>query len=104
MVQLELDGIFNPELTIAATIDGASVPSGVIPRIGEEYRLAGGGFGREIEHDGPFALAIASEIAALEVQAGDNGDTIVIGSEEYTILNISASRNGIATLRLEGPL
>ena len=99
-LSVELEGIFNDELTTPASVNGQPLPSGVIPRIGDSDRF--GGSGQMVEHDGPLALAVAAEVTALNVRAGDDGDIMTIGDEEYIVLSIAISRNGIATIRLGG--
>jgi hypothetical protein len=94
---IELDGIFTPEMTKIATVNGASIPSGVIMRDGSE----GGLDGQAVDFQGPYAMAISAEVEAMGIAAGNDGAAAVIGGSAYTVLAVTPGRNGISILRLE---
>jgi hypothetical protein len=49
----------------------------------------------------PHAVASAARVVALEIAAGDNGDTLTIGGDDYTVLAIDPAAAGTVTLTLE---
>lgn len=57
--------------------------------------------GERINHSGPYALAMDSEIRTLALVTGDRGDTLTIAGTEYTLLTIDPDGLGGVVLRLE---
>lgn len=96
-LELELDGIFSPELTTPATLNGDAIVSGVIPFIDRSDRLAGDA----VDHDGPYALALTGEMRAMDLQTGNDGDELTIDAVDYTVVGVDHGAFGVSVLKLE---
>lgn len=96
-LELELDGIFSPELTTPATLNGASIASGVIPFIDRSDRLSGDA----VDHEGPYVLALTGEMRAMDLQTGNDGDGLTVGDIDYTVVGVDHGAFGVSVLKLE---
>jgi hypothetical protein len=56
--------------------------------------------GEMLERSGPYAVAPAADVAALELVGGNDGDVLEIGGIEYQILAIDPDGSGAALLSL----
>ena len=57
--------------------------------------------GETITRTGLLTLAMADAVAALDLSAGNEGDTLTINGTDYTLLAIDPDGMGGAVLRLE---
>lgn len=57
--------------------------------------------GEMINHTGPFALAKQADIKALNVYAGNEGDTLTIAGVDYTVTAIDPDGSGFVMLSLD---
>ena len=94
-----LDGLTTIAATLAVfgvqtTVDGQ--PLTVAPCIDSDAELDGG----MIDHDGPYAIASAADIAALSVTTGNTGSEIIIDGNSYTVLAIKPDGLGMAWIVL----
>jgi hypothetical protein len=56
--------------------------------------------GDQLERTGPYAVASAAAVAALEIVAGNDGDIIEINGVDYQVLSIDPDGSGGVTLGL----
>jgi hypothetical protein len=56
--------------------------------------------GEQLERTGPYAVASAADVRALEIVAGNDGDTLMINSVEYQVLAIDQDTSGGVILSL----
>jgi hypothetical protein len=69
----------------------------VMPVLADHAQLDNG----QIERIGPYCWAWLSEVEALDVYYGNDGDTLTIGAIDYTILAIHPDGQGLVTMTLE---
>lgn len=90
----EVIGFSLSDFGVQATVNGE--PLTVIPCIDGSTELAG----EMIELTVPFALAAAADVAKLDLQAGNNGDTLTLGGVDYTVMAIDPDALGFSILKL----
>lgn len=85
-----LSGYFG-DFSVAATLQGVAVTSGVI--FDADYIEP---LGNIVEGKSPMATAIASEVPSVA-----QGQSLVIGATTYTVRGVEPDGTGIVLLRLE---
>lgn len=94
---LELDQVINSETGVQPLINGVQSSMWIIPQLDTTITLDG----EMIEHAGPFAIAIRSDVDAMGLTAGNHGDTVTIDGVDYTLVAIDPDSQGCAVLKLE---
>ena len=67
------------------------------PRSAVRDMCAGGA----VDHAGPWAMAAESDVDAMGIMAGNDGDTLTIDGMPYTVLTILPDGTGWTVLNLE---
>lgn len=91
----EVVGMALTDFGSTGTVNGSALQ--VIACLDGDMRLAG----EELVTVGPYALASAAEVSALDIVSGNNGDVLTLGGIDYTILAIDPDIHGMVSLSLE---
>ena len=95
-VELELSQMINAESGVPLVVNGAQTAKFIVPMLDGST-----GFnGETIDHSGPYAMAIMTEIKVLDLSAGNSGDVLTIAGDDYTLLGIDSDGSGSVVLRL----
>lgn len=95
-IELELSQMINAESGVSLVVNGMQTAMHIIPMLDGSTVLNG----EIVDHSGPYAMAIMTEIKALDLSAGDDGDVITIGGADYVLLAVDPDGHGGALLRL----
>jgi len=98
MIELEMDQVINRETGVQPLINGVQSSVWIIPMLDRSTSFSGGD---TIDHVGPYAIAAMVDIEALDLTAGNDGDTLTIKGSDYTLLTIDPDGMGGAVLALE---
>ena len=96
-IELELDQVINTESGYPLVVNGASTGAYIIPMLDWSASLNG----EMIERSGPVAFVSMADVERLDLDAGNNGDTITIGGVDSTWLAVDPDVQGLANLKLE---
>jgi len=94
--QAEVIGYALEDFAVAAVVNDGPAALVVIPHLDDETVLEG----EMVVRSGPWALASAATVAALDLAAGNEGDTLTIGGIDYTVLAIDPDGQGGVVLSL----